>query len=344
MQCLRPLYILNPRYRKDDKLLNFYRTAVKSGAINSLPEDVMIYVPCGKCVACKKNLANNWKVRLYFEYKLSCKKAYFITFTFSDKYYSDAVSNVAPMIRAYCERYRKKYKRSLKHWFVTELGDESGRFHLHGILFDPLYTVLDRDMSFMEQVPEFPWPYGISFFGTCSVGSISYCVKYMLKQHPIDENFKPKVFASPGLGAAYADRPLNYYHEDDLGDFSVDVEGQRCSLPRYLQQKMFADDWLKSIRKIKEYSYDPFARESRYFLGVDKSNAYGAQLARDRYFTESLQRGASSRLFPKPIDLGDDLENYKTFLLENEYLKNNFYAEITKGQIDDALRLELRPF
>ena len=31
------------------------------------------------------------------------------------------------------ERIRKKTKRSIRHWFITELGENTGRIHLHGI-------------------------------------------------------------------------------------------------------------------------------------------------------------------------------------------------------------------
>ena len=37
-------------------------------------------------------------------------------------------------IRLFLERWRKKYGRSTKHWFITELGhDNTERLHLHGI-------------------------------------------------------------------------------------------------------------------------------------------------------------------------------------------------------------------
>ena len=39
-------------------------------------------------------------------------------------------------MRLFLERWRKKYGKSVKHWFVSELGTKNTeRIHLHGILF-----------------------------------------------------------------------------------------------------------------------------------------------------------------------------------------------------------------
>ena len=47
---------------------------------------------------------------------------------------SNAVATLA--VRRFLERWRKKYKKSVKHWFVTELGHQgTERIHLHGIIF-----------------------------------------------------------------------------------------------------------------------------------------------------------------------------------------------------------------
>ena len=46
----------------------------------------------------------------------------------------NAVATLA--VRRFLERWRKKYKKSVKHWLITELGqNETERIHLHGIIF-----------------------------------------------------------------------------------------------------------------------------------------------------------------------------------------------------------------
>ena len=38
-------------------------------------------------------------------------------------------------LRRFLERVRKETKKSLRHWCVTELGEDNDRIHLHGIFF-----------------------------------------------------------------------------------------------------------------------------------------------------------------------------------------------------------------
>ena len=69
----------------------------------------------------------------------------FITLTFSNEELdkqiqetgiqeSNAVATIA--VRRFLERWRKKYKKSVKHFLITELGHSgTERIHLHGILF-----------------------------------------------------------------------------------------------------------------------------------------------------------------------------------------------------------------
>ena len=45
-------------------------------------------------------------------------------------------NNIATLaLRKFLERCRKKTGKSIKHWCVTELGEDRGRIHLHGIFF-----------------------------------------------------------------------------------------------------------------------------------------------------------------------------------------------------------------
>jgi hypothetical protein len=43
----------------------------------------------------------------------------------------DSVCKLA--VKRMLERIRKKTKKSVRHWFITELGENTGRIHLHGI-------------------------------------------------------------------------------------------------------------------------------------------------------------------------------------------------------------------
>ena len=61
----------------------------------------------------------------------------------------NAIAKLA--LRRCLERIRKQTGKSLKHWCVTELGEENDRIHLHGIVFG------QRAAELIKQ----QWGYGI---------------------------------------------------------------------------------------------------------------------------------------------------------------------------------------
>ena len=58
--CLYPKLIKNPKYQINKK---------NKGKIPEMIDDRAAYVPigCGKCIECRKQKADNWKIRLYEE-------------------------------------------------------------------------------------------------------------------------------------------------------------------------------------------------------------------------------------------------------------------------------------
>ena len=76
-------------------------------------------------------------------------------------------------IRLCLERVRKLTGKSVKHWFITELGHEkTERLHLHGIVWG-----LGNGKKVTDN-----WKYGITFTGYfVNEKTINYITKYMLK-------------------------------------------------------------------------------------------------------------------------------------------------------------------
>ena len=99
---------------------------------------------CGNCMECRKQKKREWQIRMNEEIK-NDRTGKFITLTFSNEELqkliqetgiqeSNAVATIA--VRRFLERWRKKYKKSVKHFLITELGHNgTERIHLHGILF-----------------------------------------------------------------------------------------------------------------------------------------------------------------------------------------------------------------
>ena len=172
MMCVKPINVVNPRYRKylaEDK------------RFPNLPalDDFFLIVPCGKCFECRKKRASQWRSRLMLEVLHGkYKNAHFITFSFSDEYlkqfhlddvYNIKRSGIAVPIRRFLERYRKHFGVSLRHFFITELGEKKGRFHLHGIVFD-------SELKTKEEYDKV-WKYGWTWIGYVNVKTVNITIQ-----------------------------------------------------------------------------------------------------------------------------------------------------------------------
>lgn len=191
--CLYTTYILNPKYKPNKK---------NGGKPPVLKDERVKWIPvgCGNCIECRKKKQREWKVRIQEECRHD-KTGQFVTMTFSEEALEKAqiqansieANEVATKaIRMFLERWRKKYKKSVKHWLIVELGHvNTERIHIHGIL----WTEKTR-----EEIEE-RWQNGNVIVGY-SMGDrcINYVVKYVTKQDKDHPGFIGKIHVSPGLG------------------------------------------------------------------------------------------------------------------------------------------------
>ena len=146
--CLYERILLNPKYLPNEK---------NGGLPPALRDRRTRYIRtgCGWCAECRKEIANNWKIRINEELKLN-KNATMVTLTFSEESIRaleqeiitkkwkgingteiDVNMLAAYAVRMWSERWRKKRKKAPKHFLITELGENaSERIHLHGIIWD----------------------------------------------------------------------------------------------------------------------------------------------------------------------------------------------------------------
>lgn len=244
MSCLRPLKVVNPRYKKTGaKPISF------TG--NHFLDEYYIYAPCGLCINCLKRRSSEWRIRLINEIqymKLSDRKnVRVLTLTVSPEYYSRVSSDPSKYIRRFLERYRRKYKVSVKHWITNEYGDEHDRLHFHGIFFD-LKTIDIDELSAL-------WKYGFVWIQTAPLGRIVYITKYITKcvksgQLFIDKEHKPFTWCSPGIGKAFTTDPINIANSHAGGKLITQMSNMHYSyqLPRYYKNKLFTKSELLSIR------------------------------------------------------------------------------------------------
>ena len=138
--CLYPRIINNKKYTKTKK---------NGGNIPPVFDERVkkVAIGCGRCMECKKQQARKWQVRLLEEVR-ERNNGKFVTLTLNNESVTklaeenkelegyeldNAIATLA--VRRFLENWRKKYKKSVRHWLITELGHNgTENIHLHGIL------------------------------------------------------------------------------------------------------------------------------------------------------------------------------------------------------------------
>lgn len=219
-----------------------------------------VAIGCQECIECRRQKANQWRVRLQEELKENAV-AKFVTLTFSNEELikliketrvgeSNAIMTIA--MRRFLERWRKKYKKSVKHWAVTELGGRHDRIHVHTILFT------DVENETIQKI----WKYGNIWVGDyVNQKTINYIVKYMTKIDEKHKNYKSIVLTSPGIGKNYKNAERNKYNGINTKDNYILNNGQKIALPIYYRNKIYSEEereklWIQRIE-----------REERYVMG-----------------------------------------------------------------------------
>lgn len=296
--CLYPQLIKNRKYTKTKK---------NKGNIPMITDERTRYVPigCGKCIECTKKKARDWQVRLSEEIR-NDSSATFVTLTFSDESYTKLNNNkihkelqdneiATKAIRLFLERWRKSYKKSPKHWLITELGhNNTERIHIHGLIFGNQNAI------------EKHWQYGYVYLGQyVNEKTINYIVKYITKIDLDHKWFSGKIHCSPGIGKNYLNRYdslKNHYKSENTNELYSTRTALKLPLPIYYRNKIYSENereqlWINKLNK-----------EERYILGkkIDVSTPEG-----EKQYEITLK---SARKLNKELGYGSiswDAERYK---------------------------------
>lgn len=297
--CLVPRLIPNPRYQPNFK--NGYTKQIPPS-----PEEGSVLIPCGRCVECRRRRASDWRYRLLQEYKYGKDQRFtFVTLTFSDEALSslmmelsddgreefpDIHAVVRVAVRRFLERYRREFGVSLRHWFVTELGETTGRIHLHGIISDCKCGSWYRGKWKIDKHKfDSFWKYGYTWLGWCNEKTISYICKYITKQSEHDLDYKSIILCSPGYGRAYIVHNwrwhLSDYKIENVKMFCVTSTGHKVAMPRYYRERIFPDDLRQDYVKYLRANPPPMVLDGiEYFDGyvfnIRKYNKYLSTISR----------------------------------------------------------------
>lgn len=259
--CIYPRLIKNPKYKENKK---------NGGVIPPMIDKRVGLIPigCGECIDCKKKKAREWQYRIIEDIKTN-KNGKFITLTFSNKsikelseeidekhkgYNRDnAIATIA--VRRWLERWRKKHKKSVRHWLVTELGGNgTENIHLHGIVWT------DEDDEEIRRT----WQYGYVWTGKrqneqkvnyVNERTAAYITKYMTKKDLKHKYYKAIVLTSAGIGRNYTD---NKKKNDMSKDHYRTSTGNKTALNIYWRNKLYEEEereklWIKKLDENKRY-------------------------------------------------------------------------------------------
>ncbi len=290
--CLYPKLIINPKYKPNKK----------NGHNPPEPKDKRImYVPigCGKCIECRKQKARQWQVRLHEEIKTDTSGK-FVTLTFSnesleklctelEKKESNYIATIA--VRRFLERWRKKYKKSIKHWLITELGHQgTERIHLHGIIFT------NENNETIEEI----WKYGQIWVGDyVNSKTINYIIKYCTKIDIDHKGYEPTILCSAGIGRNYLktfNAQQNKYLGKNTKDYYKLPNGAKTQQPIYYRNHIYTEEqreelWIHKLDK-----------NERFVMGTKVSIANG-----EEEYLEMLKNAQETN---KRLGYGDDSKEW----------------------------------
>lgn len=263
--CLYPRLLRNPKYTSNKK---------NGGVIPPIKDTRVLVVPigCGECMECMRQKQNQWKTRLLEDIKEN-KNGKFVTLTFSNQQYANIAKEfedykgyfldnkiAVTATRRFLERWRKQYGKSVRHFFITELGHgETEHLHMHGIIWtDQTPETIAEIWGYGYVWPRKSYSEKEPWKGTYVNGeTIGYISKYITKRDFQHRYYKPKILCSAGLGEAYirthAARMNEYKGEETQENYRLQ-NGNRCALPIYYRNKIYDDEqkeelWINKIEK-----------------------------------------------------------------------------------------------
>lgn len=324
--CLYPIFIRNPKYLPNKK---------NGGRPPRMKDFRTSHVPvgCGVCKECRKQRANSWRVRMTRELEGNMHQAKFVTFTFNEESYKELArrcgkddtgrqdNDIARLaVKLFRERWRKKYKKSIRHWFVTELGHQgTERLHLHGIIFT------DQKAKEINE----KWGYGFTVIDERPVTNrtINYIVKYVQKNDVDHPNYTQIVLTSPGIGNKEFEKSTQaawaaYKGEETRDSYRLPC-GRITALPHYLRNKIYSE------RQREELWIFKMNQPYRWVAGVK----VWEWESRDIYELLRQAQADNEKLkFAKP----KRKESFISKKLENEKMKKTFLQVINNIEDEEV--------
>lgn len=241
----------SPLQLKSTKMQCFTPFRVRNKSKDHNNQNLMVNVPCGKCLACKKRRASHWSFRLNEEAKTS-SSACFITLTYENAPVSENGFRTLDKrdFQLFLKRLRKTCPTNkLKYYACGEYGTQTHRPHYHAIIFNLPKSLIQSPQKIADT-----WQNGHIHLANNNQLTINYVVGYMTKSNFTrfnnqDDRLPEFSLMSKKMGLGYLTEAMkNYYKKREI--FCIVREsGQIISMPRYYKEKIFEKKQLKEMYK-----------------------------------------------------------------------------------------------
>ena len=297
---------------------------------------------------CRKQKSRDIQVRLLEDIKYN-KNGIFIALTYSNEEYTKLYREIQEKtklegydldnqicktaVRRFYENYRKKYKKTLRHWLITELGHgETEHVHMHGIVWiEPnKYITENKKQNIKDQQKEFIkkyWKYGDIWVGEyVNEKTVNYCTKYVTKIDKDHKLYKPIILSSKGIGSGYINSynaSKNKYNGKETKEYYISRNGHKINLPKYYKNKIYSDEekeklWIQKLDKEKRYvdkqEIDVSIDDKEYFAALKNARRKNIQLGYGNGNVDWNRKNyeKQQRLIKQKLRLTDEIENEKT--------------------------------
>lgn len=287
-------------------------------------------VPCGTCPRCRLNRQRDWTFRLSYERDAS-DFVFWLSLTFDDAHLVQVLSSekaAREPSRHFIESLRKKFGNlvKIKHYLVTEYGDQTDRFHHHCLLFVKSKNPIsfDSKMSIKKQMIDFLgindwdrsgntcWPFGGLRSKPLHSGVFPYVTDYVNKPELLNKEHKIRPFTriSQGIGIDFLNRADKKQLETSL---VVSFDGSKKVLPRYYREKLFPRSKYNRDRALLKGDFELYNQIQDNRHKYEHYDAY--EIAYKNHNLKELQRREFERTHSITYD------EYERHLAANEFRK-----------------------
>lgn len=226
-----------------------------------------VFVPCGKCLACRINRRREWTLRLQNEQVYS-KSSFFVTLTYDDEHLPKD-DNGRPCVskrdvQLFLARLRKKFGDGIRYFINSEYGPETFRPHYHAIFFNlppdlPLQSRPivrfwrgKKSIAYLNEDLTKCWKNGDVEFSDVTKERCGYCAKYFVSRQDVPKNSIPNFsLISKGRYSVDGVGGIGYRYAKDiapkvryLGSTSCisPSSGHYVALPRYYRNNIYTEE------------------------------------------------------------------------------------------------------